>query len=148
MAEPAREYPIAPLVAVGGVVCKGEEVLLVRRGKDPGLGTWSLPGGLVGLGEATEEALRREVREECGIEIEVGPMLGVANRITRDDTGGVRFHYVIIDFAASYLSGEVSPASDISEAAWFRHTDLAWLGLTPAVLSMVERAFAPRQSPA
>jgi len=92
-----REYPAAPLVGVGAVVLDGGRVLLVQRGRPPALGRWSLPGGLVDVGERLEAAVRREVAEECGLTVEVHGLVGAVDRIVRDDEGRVRSHYVLFD---------------------------------------------------
>ncbi|MBV9735339.1 MAG: NUDIX domain-containing protein, partial [Acidisphaera sp.] len=111
-----REYPERPIVGVGIVVLKPGAVLLVRRGRPPALDAWSLPGGAQKLGESAEAAARRELAEETGLE--VGPLLLVANvdSIHRDETGRVRFHYTILDFAARWRGGEPRPGSDVRAA--------------------------------
>ena len=95
-----REYPPCPRVGVGAVVLHEGRVLLVQRGRPPAFGKWSLPGGLVDLGETTSAAVRREVMEECGIKVRLAGVAGVVDRITRDETGRVRYHYVLIDYLA------------------------------------------------
>ena len=114
----AREYPSAPVVAVGAVIVHEGRALLVRRGKAPAEGAWVIPGGGVELGERVEDALPREIREECGIAIALGPVAAVVNRIDRDENGRVRFHYVIIDYFASYQSGILAAGSDAADARW------------------------------
>ena len=113
-----REYPRHPIVGIGIVVLKGDHVLLVRRGRPPSIGQWSLPGGRQELGESAEHAARRELLEETGIV--VGPIQLAANvdSIHRDREGRVRFHYSIIDFAASWVEGDPIPGTDVSAAAW------------------------------
>lgn len=103
-----------PAVGVGAVIWRGtESLLLVRRGKAPRLGEWSLPGGHIEWGETVEEALAREVREETSLEIEIAGLIDVANLIAEDS------HYVLIDFSAHWRSGEARAASDVSECGWF-----------------------------
>ncbi|MBN1933852.1 MAG: NUDIX hydrolase [Anaerolineae bacterium] len=114
----AREYPIQPIVAVGAAVHCGERVLIVRRGKAPSYGVWTVPGGAVELGERMDEAVAREVREECGIEVTVGEPVGVLDAITRDEQGRILYHYAIVDFAADYVSGALSPSDELLDAAW------------------------------
>lgn len=113
-----REYPDGPIVAVGAAVCHEGRVLVVQRGREPSRGIWTLPGGAVDLGESIREAAAREVREECGIEIEVGEVVGTLDNIVRDADGAVRFHYVIIDLAAQYVSGELQFNDELTGAAW------------------------------
>jgi len=114
-----RVYPPAPIVGVGAAVIREGRVLLVKRGQEPALGQWTLPGGVVELGESLEEAVKREIWEECHIRIEIEGIAGVVERIQRDELGRVKYHYVIIDYKASYLGGELRPGSDVEEADWF-----------------------------
>ena len=113
-----REYPTRPIVGIGIVVLKDDTVLLVRRGKPPNIGSWTLPGGAQEVGETTEEAARRELMEETGIT--AGPLhfAATVDNIRRDETGRVRFHYTIIDFAARWEAGEPVADTDVSEAIW------------------------------
>jgi ADP-ribose pyrophosphatase YjhB (NUDIX family) len=124
-----REYPGRPIVGIGVVVLKPGAVLLVRRGKPPSMGAWSLPGGAQEVGETAEDAARRELLEETGVK--VGPLTLAANvdTIRRDEAGRVRFHYTILDFAAAWLDGEPVAGSDVSEAIWARLDALDAYGL-------------------
>lgn len=110
-----REYPEAPVVGVGGVIFDGSSVLLAKRGQEPAKGTWSLPGGAVELGEKVIEALKREIREEIGIEIEVGGLVRVLDRILQDEGKRIRYHYIIVDYWGWKVSGEPKPGSDTSD---------------------------------
>jgi len=113
-----REYPARPIVGIGIVVIKDDTVLLVRRGKPPNVGAWTLPGGAQELGETTEDAARRELLEETGLEVGALHFAATVDNIRRDAEGRVRFHYTIIDFAARWESGEPVAATDVTEAAW------------------------------
>ena len=135
-----REYPDRPLVGVGGVVLDGEKVLLVRRGQEPLRGEWSLPGGLVEVGESLTQALRREIAEETGLSIHVGGIVKVLDRITRDKHGRVRFHYVLVDFLCRVEGGQLRAATDASEARWVPRHELAQYALRPATLRVIEKA--------
>ena len=110
-----RTYPEYPIVGVAAVLFQGDLVLLARRDKEPGKGQWSLPGGAVELGETLEEALRREVLEEVSLEIEIGGLVRLINRIIYDEQKEVQYHYVIADYWGRILSGSPKARSDISE---------------------------------
>jgi ADP-ribose pyrophosphatase YjhB (NUDIX family) len=113
-----REYPLRPIVGIGVAVLKGDSVLLVRRGKPPNLGDWTLPGGAQELGETTEEAARRELLEEAGVEVGALTLAATVDTIRRDAAGRVQFHYTIIDYAGSWKTGEPRAGSDATEAVW------------------------------
>lgn len=113
-----REYPESPIVGVGGVIFDGASVLLAQRGQEPGKGSWSLPGGAVELGEKLIDALKREIREEIGIEIEVGGLIRVLDRIIQDEEKRIRYHYVIVDYWGWKVSGEPKPGSDASDVCF------------------------------
>ncbi len=136
----SREYPDAPRVGVGAVVLHGERVLLVRRGRAPGAGKWSLPGGLVHLGERLVDAVRREVAEECGCQVRVVDIAGVVERVVRDDAGRVRYHYVLVDYLALADSERVSAASDAAEVRWATLDEVASLDTTEGLTDMIQRA--------
>ena len=110
-----REYPESPIVGVGGVIFDGASVLLAKRGQEPAKGTWSLPGGAVELGEKVIDALKRAIREEIGIEIQVGGLIRVLDRIIQDEERRIRYHYVIVDYWGWKTSGEPKPGSDTSD---------------------------------
>lgn len=140
-----REYPPVPLVGVAGVVIQDGCVLMIRRGKEPGRGQWSIPGGRLRLGERLSDGVEREVWEECSVRIRAGETLGVADLIQRDADGRVRFHYVLIDLAAAYLSGEPQPASDALEARWVPFAALPGLSMPDRLRSLLERVLNTKE---
>lgn len=134
-----REYPRAPLVGVGAVVIRDGEVLLVKRKYEPGKGLWSIPGGLVELGERLRDAVRREILEETGVEVEVGALLDVIDNIVRDEDGRVRFHYVLVDFLAKPLGGSARASGDAEETKWFKRDELRPGELTKTAARLLEK---------
>jgi ADP-ribose pyrophosphatase YjhB (NUDIX family) len=135
-----REYPENPLVGVGAVIFVGKKVLLARRNKMPGQGQWSLPGGAVELGETLLDGLRRELREELCVEIEVGGLVGVFDRIICDRKDRVQYHYVLIDYWGRIASGQPRPASDISEVRLFTLEELETCGIDRELRETVLKA--------
>ncbi len=111
-----REYPDQPVIGVGGIIFHDRSVLLVKRAQEPGLGQWSLPGGAVELGETLVDALRREILEEVSIEVEIGGLVRVLDKILYDREEKVQFHYVIADYWGWLVSGKARAYSDISDA--------------------------------
>jgi 8-oxo-dGTP diphosphatase len=138
-----REFPDHPLVGVGGVVIHRNRVLLIRRGSEPLKGQWSLPGGMLELGEELEEAVRRELKEETGLDVEPLAVLTVFDRIMRSgaDLRRVRYHYVIVDYACRRRRGRLAPASDVLDARWVRREDLPRYQLTEKATSVILQAF-------
>jgi len=141
-----REYPDYPRVGVGAVILHEDKVLLVRRGQSPSFGKWSLPGGLVELGESTREAIAREIMEECGIGIRVVDVAGVLDRVVHDDAGRVRYHYVLVDYLAYPESLDVVAGSDAGDAQWFDIERVAVLDTTQGLLDMIRRGEALRRT--
>jgi 8-oxo-dGTP diphosphatase len=140
-----RHYPDHPLVGVGAVVFRGEEVLLVRRGQEPARDSWSIPGGLVELGESLEKALARELEEETGIQVKILGISAVLNRIYRDDSGGIPYHYVLVDFLCDYVSGELKAASDIRAARFVSLGELDTYDMPAFTLQVIRRAWEHRR---
>jgi 8-oxo-dGTP diphosphatase len=140
----SREYPARPILGVGAVVVSGGRALLVRRGKEPAKGVWSIPGGMVEVAETIHDALIREIREETGLEIEVGERLSVLERIFRDDSGRVRYHYVLIDYRAIPVGGTLGASSDAAEAAFFAPGQLEGLELAGITARVVAKALDDR----
>lgn len=137
-----RRYPDAPIVSVGAVVVRDGRVLLAQRGHPPGEGMWAFPGGVVNLGETLSEATEREIREECGIRVRVVKPFAVVDRILRDETGRVEYHYVIVDMLAEWVEGELQASSDARRVGWFSAEELEGLPLTRGVLELAKRALA------
>ena len=125
-----RDYPSSPLVAVGAVVFKEDKVLLVKRDNPPGKGLWAIPGGRVNLGETLKEAAEREIKEETGVVIRAKEPVYAFDVIECDARKCIRFHYVIVDLLADYISGEPNPGSDACDARWIAHPELDELPLS------------------
>jgi len=136
-----RIYPKAPLVGVGAVVQRDGKVLLVRRAYEPGRGLWSIPGGLVEVGETVREAAKREVEEETGISVELGELIDVFDNIVRGEAGKVKFHYILVDFFARPTSAnpEIHPSSEVLDARWFTPEELKGIPLTKTSERLLRR---------
>jgi ADP-ribose pyrophosphatase YjhB (NUDIX family) len=137
----AREYPKQPLVGVGGVVIDRGRVLLILRGTEPLKGEWSIPGGMLELGEELTAGVRRELKEETGLEVELVETLLAFDRIMREGER-VKYHYVIIDYLCRRKRGRLRPASDVVDARWVRRQDLSQYHLTDLATAVIEQAFA------
>ena len=137
-----RSYPSAPLVGVGVITFNDEnKVLLVQRGNEPSKGLWSLPGGMIELGERVREAGIREVKEECNIDIEPEDVISVVDLILKDQQGEVQYHYILIDYLAKYIGGELKPQSDVVDAGWFSKDELKYLDVPEVTRNVLEKAF-------
>lgn len=134
-----REYPPVPLVGVAGVVVKDGYVLMIQRGRDPGRGRWSIPGGRLRLGERLGDGVEREILEECGLRVRAGDILNVGELIQRDEDGSVRYHYVLIDLAAEYLSGDPHPSSDALAARWVPFGEVPALKMADRLRHLLDR---------
>jgi 8-oxo-dGTP diphosphatase len=137
----ARSYPERPFLAVSAAIVRAGEVLVVRRTRAPADGLFSLPGGVVEIGETLTQALIREVREETSLAIEPVGLAGFREAITRDRDGRVERHFVILPFAARWLAGEPVLNEELSEARWLRPAELAGLPTTPGLAEIVTSAF-------
>ena len=134
-----REFPELPLVGVGAIIIERDRVLLVKRAHPPIQGQWSIPGGVLEVGEMVREAAVREAREETGLVVEPGELLGVYDRILRDAERRVQYHYVLIDFLCRAVGGELLAASDAADVRWFRREELPALRLAEDTLEVIEK---------
>ena len=138
-----REYPDRPVLAVGAVVLRDGKVLLAKRGGEPGRGLWSLPGGAVRPGEELKAAVARELREECDIEVAVEEVAEVVERMIPDAEGRLRYHYVILDYRARWLQGDLSPSEEVQEARWVDPRDLHQYEMTSGTADLIRRLLRP-----
>jgi mutator protein MutT len=136
-----RTYPDRPYVGVGAVIVADGKVLLVKRRYDPLAGQWSIPGGAVELGETLEDCVAREMLEETGLEIAVGPVIEVFDRITRDAQGQVQYHFVLVDYLCWPVGGELRAGSDVADARFVDAGELAAYRLTAKAADVITRAF-------
>jgi ADP-ribose pyrophosphatase YjhB (NUDIX family) len=135
-----RLYPPFPRIGVGVLVFRDDHILLIERGNEPGLGKWTVPGGLVELGESLEDSVHREISEECGIRICGLQQVDIFQFIELDDDDVVKYHYVVIDYLADYLAGRLRARSDVERAGWFKADEVANLGTTEATRQLLEKA--------
>ncbi|HEV2729094.1 MAG TPA: NUDIX hydrolase [Terriglobales bacterium] len=135
-----REYPDRPFVGVGAIIVDDGRVLLVKRGHAPLAGEWSVPGGVLELGETVREGVVREALEETGLTVETLELLGVFDRVVRDLDERTLYHYVLIDFLCQRVSGELCAAGDADEARWFRAEELANLPLAKDTAAVIQSA--------
>ena len=136
-----REYPDRPVVGVGGVVICDGRALLIRRGSPPMIGQWSIPGGVLEVGETLLDGVRRELREETSVEVRVLDLIEVFERIELDSGGKPRYHYVILDYLCEVSAGEARAGSDVTEVAWAPAAELKNYSLTPTATRVIMRAF-------
>ena len=137
-----RDYPDRPIIGVGGVVVSHGRALLVRRATEPLKGEWSVPGGVLELGEKLRDGVRREVLEETGLEVEPLQVLEVFDSIFNDEQGRTQYHYVLIDYLCSVISGEACAGSDVSEVRWVTEDELAALGLRESIERVLRKGLA------
>lgn len=135
-----REYPDQPLVGLGAIVWKDGRVLMVKRGRPPGEGIWSLPGGLQLVGETVAEGIRREISEETGVEIELLGLVEVIDSVRRDAAGRVLYHFTIIDYAARWVAGEAVAGDDAADVAWVAPEDLDRLDTWAETARVIEKS--------
>lgn len=140
-----REYPEVPLIGVGAIIIENGRVLLVKRGHPPLEGEWSIPGGVLEVGELLREAAIREAKEETSLTVETGEILGVFDRLIR--TGDrVQYHYVLIDFLCRRVAGELKPGSDADEVRWFSPEELPSLNLAADTAEVIRKGLGGRAS--
>jgi 8-oxo-dGTP diphosphatase len=137
-----REFPEIPLVGVGAIIIEDARLLLVKRAHPPLQAQWSIPGGVLEVGELMRQAAVREAREETGLTVEPGELLGVYDRIVRDADERVQYHYVLIDFLCRRVAGDLAAASDAAEVRWFGQEELAALNLAEDTLDVIQKGFA------
>ena len=135
-----RQFPARPIVGVGAIVVDDGRVLLVRRGRAPLQGEWSVPGGVVEVGEALSAAVQREVLEETGLIVSVGPIVEVLDRIHTNGDGRVEYHYVLIDYLCSVLGGDLRGGSDVLDAVWATPQRLAEYAVQRVTAAVIEKA--------
>lgn len=135
----SREYPERPIVGVGAVIIQDGRVVLIRRKYEPLAGQWSLPGGALEIGETLEAGVAREMLEETGLEVEVGPVIEVFDRITFDATRRVRYHFVLIDYLCWPIGGELRAGSDVDDVALVDPSELARYEITAKATAVIHR---------
>ncbi len=136
-----REFPELPLVGVGTIIIEDGRVLLVKRAHPPLQAQWSIPGGVLEVGEMVREAALREAREETGLIVETGELLGVYDRILYNAEKRVQYHYVLIDFLCRRVGGELAAASDAAEVRWFTREELPQLNLAEDTQDVILKGF-------
>ncbi len=136
-----REFPELPLVGVGAIIIEGSRVLLVKRAHPPLQAQWSIPGGVLEVGELIREAAVREAREETGLIVEPADLLGVYDRVLRDAEKRVQYHYVLIDFLCRRVGGELNAADDAAEVGWFTREELPALKLAEDTQDVIRKGF-------
>jgi 8-oxo-dGTP diphosphatase len=140
-----RDYPSRPIVGVGGIVISNESMLLVRRRRPPLEGSWSIPGGMLEVGETLHQGVVRELAEETGIEVRVLNLIEVFETVSRDDAGRVQYHFVILDYLCEKIGGETRAGSDATDLAWVAESELSKYALTPVALAVIQKAFQMRR---
>ena len=145
----SREYPARPIVGVGAVILTGDPpgVVLIKRRFEPLAGRWSLPGGTVEVGESLEAAAAREVAEETGLVVNVGPIVEVFDRILRDEDARVRFHFVLVDYLCRPVGGQLQHGSDVDGVVIADPDRLDEYRMTDKALSVIRRALELAASP-
>jgi ADP-ribose pyrophosphatase len=134
-----RLYPEKPMVGVGILIHKGDEYLLIKRAAEPDAGLWSIPGGLVEIGERAADAAGREAKEETGLDVEIEKVLGVVDKIIRDEGSEIKYHFVILDYLASLRGGSLAASSDALDARWVKAEEFLSYELSPTLVQLLRR---------
>jgi 8-oxo-dGTP diphosphatase len=134
-----RLYPDRPMVGVGVLIREGDRYLIVKRAAEPDAGLWSIPGGLVEIGEKAADATAREAKEETGLDVEIVDILGVVDKVVRDEEDRIKFHFVIVDYLAKPKGGSLRAASDALEARWVKAEELPDYELSPTLVELLRR---------
>ena len=140
MTKDQREYPERPYVGVGAIVCRDQEVLLVKRKKEPNKGQWSIPGGRQMIGETAAEAAQRELLEETGVKVDQLLLVDVVDAIIPDVEGKIKYHYTLVDYMGQWQSGESSPGDDAQEVRWGRLNELSSYSLLEKTMNIIQKA--------
>jgi len=135
----SREYPTRPLVGTGALILKDGKLLLIRRGAQPGMGKWSIPGGLVELGENVQDAMIRETKEEVGLDVEAVKLMDVFDSVTLDKKGRIQYHFVVVNFLVRIVGGSLQTASDILEVRWVPIEEVEECNLTKSFRAFFEK---------
>ena len=142
MTKEKREYPDHPYVGVGVIVFRDQEVLLVKRNKDPNKGHWSIPGGRQMLGETLAEAAQRELLEETGVKVDQLLLVDVVDAIIPDVEGKIKYHYTLVDYMGQWLSGESRPGDDAQEVRWVLLNEISAYSLLEKTMNIIQKAAA------
>jgi 8-oxo-dGTP diphosphatase len=141
-----RIFPDRPLLGVGGLIFQDDQVLLIKRGREPGIGHWSIPGGMVEVGESVSMAVQREVLEETGLKVEAQDLVKIFERIIPDEEGRIQYHYVVLDYLCRVVGGLLSASSDAEEAYFYSMQDLDRLRLLPETEQVIRQGYLIFQS--
>ena len=137
-----RKYPLIPRVGVGIVIINDDKFVLVKRGQEPNKGIWTVPGGLVELGELLENTAQREIYEECGLCIEILQSIDYYEFIEKHESGKIKYHYIVLEFLAVYKSGILRANSDAEQARWFSRNELSTLNTSDKTISVINKAYS------
>ncbi len=137
-----RTFPSHPRVGVGVVLLRGDRVLLVKRGSEPAKGEWSVPGGLIDVGETVEQAAHRELYEECGVTADIIKVIDIFEFIEPGENHKIKYHFIVIEILARYVGGRVRAASDAADAKWLRLDDLESVQCSNKIKKLVRKALA------